>query len=354
MAGPTKGHTESLFHASVKDGGLGIPSLKWNAPCLRRSRLLNLRLPNLDDVAVANTYIATELDKVERRLIAEGHALLDHSAVESYWRQKLYESVDGAGLREANGHPQAHRWIREPTRLLSGRDYIQCIKLRINALPSRSRTTRGRHQQDRMCRAGCQAPETVNHVVQQCHRTHVGRIDRHNSVVNYLERDASSRGYTTIKEPSTRTSEGTRKPDLVAISGSKALVVDAQVVTDGRGLNEAHSRKVAYYDTSEIKDVIKATYRVDQVAVTSATLNWRGVWASASIDSLLDCDVLRKKDSAVVSTRVAIGSIRCFRIFMATKSEAQDRHWIILPFPHPYPYRAASGYRHKLMAVFSG
>uniref|UniRef100_A0A1A9VV10 Uncharacterized protein n=1 Tax=Glossina austeni TaxID=7395 RepID=A0A1A9VV10_GLOAU len=58
-------------------------------------------------------------------------------------------SVDGADLREWSR--RGHRWTCEPIRLLSGTDFFNCIRTKINALPSKSRTTQGRENQDLMC-----------------------------------------------------------------------------------------------------------------------------------------------------------------------------------------------------------
>ena len=50
--------------------------------------------------------------------------------------------------------------------------------VRIDALPTKSRTSRGRRAEgpDRLCRAGCNAIDTATHVVQVCFRTQGGRV----------------------------------------------------------------------------------------------------------------------------------------------------------------------------------
>ncbi|KAF8774012.1 Retrovirus-related Pol polyprotein type-2 like protein [Argiope bruennichi] len=84
------------------------------------------------------------------------------------WAERLYASVDGSALRASGKTAGQHTWISNGTFLVSGRDYINMIKARINALPTRTRTARGRPNKPRNCRAGCAALETPNHVVQQC------------------------------------------------------------------------------------------------------------------------------------------------------------------------------------------
>lgn len=308
----------AFFHASTNDGGLDIPSVRWTGPMLRLNRLVELRIPNLERSLTANTFLASEIDSVSKRLRVNGAVLKTSDAIKKMWSQKLYNSVDGGGLREAAQVPYAHRWIREPTKLLSGRDFINCVKIRINAFPTRSRTTRGREQLDRMCRAGCGVPETLNHVVQQCHRTHSARVERHDSVVAYLARSLKHRGFTIQLEPTYNTTDGKRKPDIIACKQLEAFVVDAQVVTDGRNMRDAHARKAAYYNTENMSQLIKRDTGCGVVRYTSATLNWRGVWCGESVKDLLDIGALQRSDLALIGTRVAIGGVRSFRVFSAT------------------------------------
>ena len=315
-----KDTTSSFFHASIDAGGLGLQSLRWTAPLLRKARLENLQLPNLDEVAVANIYIANEINKCEKRLKFQGESLLSSEDVEKFWSKRLHSTVDGSGLQESSHNHQAHRWIREPTKLLSGRDFLHCIKLRINALPSRSRTSRGRYEIDRSCRAGCQASETTNHILQQCHRTHAARIDRHNSVAKFLVRSLKAKGYNTVEEPILVLPEGNRKPDIIATTDNKIIVLDAQIVTDGYIMEAAHERKKNYYDTPSIRQHLIEQYGPNDLSFATATLNWRGIWCKSSVNQLLDLEIIRNTDTALISTRVAIGGVRSFRIFNQTTS----------------------------------
>lgn len=318
----------AFFHAPVSHGGLGIPSIRWQAPWLRWSRLVGINLPNVEPNSTANTFIATEIDRAERRLRVNGQNLRSGKDIEAYWSRKLYESVDGAGLRDAGKCKQAHRWLREPSKLLSGRDFVNLVRLRINALPTRSRTSRGRPEKERQCRAGCGVPETVNHIVQTCHRTHVCRMERHNAVVAYAKRSLHNRGYSVVEEPRLETSAGMRKPDIVANMGHTTIIFDAQVVTDGRNIEEAHATKIRKYSTEELKTRARERFGGSEVHVLAATLNWRGIWSENSLKDLVAMDVLRYRDAALVSTRVGIGSVRAFRLFNRTTSIKAQRKGI--------------------------
>ncbi|KAL0098595.1 hypothetical protein PUN28_020551 [Cardiocondyla obscurior] len=307
----------AYFHATVKDGGLGIPATRWVAPLTRRGRLI---------AAIRNTqhqelkeYINKEIEECDRRLTDHGILYSNPDMVANRWAQRLYEKIDGIGLRESRRTPHQHHWITDGTRLLSGKDYIQCNRLRIGAIPTKSRTTRGRHQ-DRRCRAGCLAQETINHVLQQCHRTHEARIRRHDAITKYLARKIPKSGYQVFQEPKYQTTVGLRKPDLVAVLGETAVVIDAQVVSEQTLLTEAHRRKVRYYEDEAITKKIKETHGVRRIITTSATLSWKGVWSPESAEDLKRLGFIRANELKILATRTLIGGMMAFKIFNATTS----------------------------------
>lgn len=305
----------SFFHASVADGGLGVPSLRWLGPLLRHNRLMSVELPNLQNNVSTNYYLAREIDECLRRLEYDGNTLKNKNLIREMWAKRLHNMFDGAGLSMAKYHRQAHRWVQEPTTLLSGRDFINCVRLRIGALPARSRTTRGRPHIDRQCRAGCQAPETINHILQQCPRAHGNRIRRHNAVVSYIERSLKSKGYVTYLEPPIVTSQGLQKPDILAIGDERSLVIDAQVVTDSVGLELAHLNKKEKYNTTNLKEVIAHTFDCSPPKILTCTINWKGVLGKTSTEELLEEKVINIHDLKLISTRVLIGGIICFNGF---------------------------------------
>lgn len=163
-----------------------------------------------------------------------------------------------------------------------------CNKLKYNALPVRSRTRKGRVQLDRSCRAGCRAPETLNHVIQQCHRTHGARIDRHNSVASYLQRNLQNKGWTTSSEP----------------------------ITDSFDLDRANQNKVNKYSTMDYKRALREKFRTSEERTIAATLNWRGIWSAESPKQLLDQQIIRNQELQLLSTRVLIGGVIGHTIFL--------------------------------------
>lgn len=307
----------AYIHAAVRDGGLGIPSLRWQAPLLRRGRLLAVRR-DLDHDSL-NGFVEEEIALCTRRLTDHGTVYNSAELVGRRWRQKLYQAIDGCGLQQSSETPHQHQWVADGTRFLSGKDYINLNRLRISAIPTKSRSGRGRHI-DRRCRAGCLAQETINHVLQQCHRTHAARIRRHDAILAYLERGIRSSGYDIHREPRYTTAAGLRKPDMVAVMGRTAVVVDAQVVGEQLDLHMAHRRKVDYYSEPGIIEAIKRQHQVTNVKVTSATLSWKGVWSPSSASELRQLGLMRASDTKIVSTRVLIGGLAAYRVFSTSTS----------------------------------
>lgn len=206
----------AYFHASVKDGGLGVPATRWTAPVQRRGRLI--RVARELGQHGLDKFIETELRACTRRLTDHGTIYSGPEMVAARWAQRLYESVDGVGLKESARTTHQHQWVADGSRFLSGKDFVNCNRVRIGALPTKSRTSR-RRPQDRRCRGGCLTQETLNHVLQHCHRTHGQRIKRHDAVVKYIARGCQRSGYEVHQEPHYNKEIGLRKPDIVAVLG---------------------------------------------------------------------------------------------------------------------------------------
>lgn len=300
--------TKAYFHANAKDGGLSIPSLRWLMPLHRMKRLKALVVGG----QCPTTFISCELGLVERRL-RDGPSILDSkSKIERRWASLLHSSVDGKSLASSNDVPQQHQWVTDGSRFLSGRDFINTTKLRINALPTKSRSSRGRTN-SRLCRAGCNETETLNHILQTCHRTHGPRVARHNAVVSYIKRAMATKYDYVEEEPHIRTNAGLSKPDLIAVRGSAAIVADAQVVGEQSDLAVAYARKKEKY--SSLLAEIRARYGVKDVSFTSITLSCRGVWSRHSVDDLLRSNILRRSELKVLSSRVLVGGMACYNVF---------------------------------------
>ena len=301
------------FHAPVGEGGLGIPSVRWLAPLHRRNRLLGL-VRGRDETNITDPYLAKEVLQCNRRLIDGTTIIADEESCKKRWAALLHGLIEGRALKHSVQVANQHQWVTDGTALLTGRDYINCHKVRIGALPTRARTTRGRHG-DRSCRAGCIVPETNNHVLQICPRTHGVRIARHNSILSYIGRNLRRQGFTVYDEPHITTSEGLRKPDIIAIMGNLGLVIDAQVAGEQSDLERARTLKIQKYAGNP--DIQRAIQDLGATNILHlpAILSCRGVWSKKSADDLLRIGTINRRDLAIIATRVLIGGAIAHRVF---------------------------------------
>ena len=282
--------TMGYFHAAVKDGGLGIPSLRVLIPGLTISRLTHLESSSwaAARAAFSSTRMQHKL-RWARNCLEKSGLSSEHPGSEErrrHWAGILHRSVDGFELRESGSCSASTSWVAKFKSMTPGRDYVQYHHVRINCLPSLVRTTRGARREGRNinCRAGCGVVETAAHVIQGCFRTHGGRIKRHDALCRTIAEGLRSRDHIVEEEPRIHTTMGLRKPDIIAKKGERGIIIDAQVVSASGSLDEAHNRKVAKYNTEEVLGGVAERLGVapENVTVASATLSWRGVWSKAS------------------------------------------------------------------------
>ena len=283
------------FHARCRDGGLGIPSFVTSVPGMILDRLTAMSESTSAAVRDASNHLSVHsaVRWAERILTYDGTVLDTSTKRTKYWASRLHQSIDGCELREAANVPASCAWVDSRSAGLSGTDYVQFHRLRINALPTRVRTSRGRRGDGvpLACRAGCQSTETAAHIVQGCHRTHGGRIKRHDQVCRIAANALSQLGWAVLTEPRLQLSPATMlKPDLIVSKSGSVNVIDAQVVYAGQPLDASHRTKVSKYDTPQLKQHVAQELGVltECVKVTSITLSWKGVWSSKSARDLTE------------------------------------------------------------------
>ena len=256
------------FHASTSEGGLGIFSFVTGVPALRKKRLARL--------AEAPDAIVSHAARSEPR---------PTSVPPKYWANKLHDSVDGAGLREAHLLPSSSKWLTSGTQLMRGASYIQALKTRLSVLSTPARSARGRDLHGR-CDLGCQAQGTMHHIMQVCPRVQPWRIQRHNGVLDLVSGWLRDENFNIRKEPRITTPQGLRIPDLICHKDGKAYVLDVQVCSDSNSgtLTGAHQRKVDKYHRPSILEYVKDWSGTAELpTVSSITINWRGIVATATL-----------------------------------------------------------------------
>ena len=67
----------------------------------------------------------------------DGTLITSRGTEQRMWASCLYEAVDGKALSRAANVVLQSLWNSDGTSLLTGRNFIRCVKARINALPSK-------------------------------------------------------------------------------------------------------------------------------------------------------------------------------------------------------------------------
>ena len=277
----------AYFHASCIKGALGIPSFKTTVPGLLNARLESLANSTSESARAIHqhSWVVKKLIWSEKVLNLDGEVRLTPTSRSQYWTKRLYESVDCKELKESGNASVSNTWIDSNSYGIPGKDYIQYHHVHINALPTRVRTSRGRRTNDQqmLCRAGCRSTETGYHVIQQCHRTHGGRILRHNAVYKIIANSLRQRGWDVMVEKKIKGQTGTcYQPDMIISKDNKYYVIDSQVVGCYKPLNLLYREKSDIYNRRDLKKELDlATIDIN---FSSVTISWQGVWAIQSVN----------------------------------------------------------------------
>ena len=300
------------FHADAKYGGLGVPSLATSIGLMKTVRFGKMAMSDDPTVLAISRHPNTQrLLKRWGTTKVQGTSVTNKDEAKETWASKLHCTIDGAGLAEANLVSYAHRWVTDGTRLLTGRNFIDAVKIRGNLVGTRSRSSRGRPESDPYCPHQHCNPhhrrETLGHISQQCPGLWGLRIRRHNRLLQLVEGRLRQRGMCTRIEPHISTPAGVRKPDLICWGhNSSAWVLDAQITSDSTvgSISLAHKRKIDYYDNTSIRQYVarESGTPAELVKFSSITINWRGCWCAQSARDLEYLGI-RRADLMLMSVR---------------------------------------------------
>ena len=309
----------AYLYTHTAHGGLDIPCLQTFIPRIRLSRLTALQHSTHLGVQWMLTTEHFKKDLAKTRLLCErlGTSIETATQETDYWSQQLHNTFDGAHFKKAHETPFVHYWIKGMP-YLSGKEYLNLLKLRINALPTRARLARGRPGYNKRCRHGCHAPETLAHVAQMCDITHKQTIKRHDDVCDRVARLLRERGHEVVRERVFRRPGAPGlKPDLVITTPTEVWVLDAEVCGPNRDLAKARQDKIAKYDVEFLRAALPDPQKPRRFG--SITISMSGVWDSESARTLLGLGVTKRNlmDLTVLTLQ---GTLRIYRSHRVHKS----------------------------------
>ncbi|KAF6203660.1 hypothetical protein GE061_001992 [Apolygus lucorum] len=150
--------------------------------------------------------------------------------------------------------------------------------------------------------------EHLYHVVQQCPRTHGGRILRHDAVAKQIAGVLSSSSWDVERERLYHMpSDQGKKPDIVAVKPDQScIILDVQVVNGSLDMEQTWRAKIRKYDRDDLQHAVSELKGVapNNIRVMAATLSWCRVWWGKSATELrelgISVGVLRVVKKAVV------------------------------------------------------
>lgn len=267
----------AFFYTDWKDGGLGMPEFVSSIRLHKNRRFSNL-LESADPTVRAAALLPAIQDKMRRWIgpaLIGGEPVTNRAECSRTWRERLYRTADGAGLRSSCEVSSCLRWISSGTRLLSGGEFAHAVQVRANALATPSRAARGRPGASGMCDT-CRKPGTLGHISQACPRTHGARVVRHDDITRFVAGRLRQRGFEVVREVRIPDGGTFCKPDIIACKSNEAIILDTQVSADGFPLSRPHQSKCDRYGTPEILQWVREYTGANAVSASSITLNWRG------------------------------------------------------------------------------
>lgn len=336
----------AAFHAGVNDGGLGIPNICARTRRLGSKRLTDMRLKG--DCRVVKFLLGDRgrsdlFNKLSQVHKIGTHVVCSKESEAEAWRQELHATVDGKDL-SLRGLPSAvvagaskrhcrssplDLWLKDERMKVRGGEFVKAIGVRLKSLKTPSRGARG-GRGDARCRHDLQIGD-LNHIVQHCACVHGLRVQRHNTFVKGLCKSLRNRGYQVHPEPVIPTSLGDRKPDLVAVKGRCAHVLDPIISVENPQLEKRESEKSEKYSVEEVVAYARGLVREQSVSggpievkVHGLALSYRGFMRPETVKVLRDLGV-PKRAMAYWTLRVLVDSWFMWKAHSNSASRARAR-----------------------------
>ena len=139
-----------MFHAHTAEGGLGLPELAVQVPLMRRARvdaLFRRASENRDAVLSAIIAMSKPLRREQQRW-AQGVQCYSQNVTSRATKERataaaLHVSRDGVGLTDCNEVPAVSRWVSSGTMFMSGKSFIDAVKVRTGSLIQRQEPLKG-------------------------------------------------------------------------------------------------------------------------------------------------------------------------------------------------------------------
>ena len=272
------------FYGSVSEGGMGIMCLRSRIPYLRENRMADLKKSEYAPIVYLRGTRTGEAD-LERIPLARDKTLdvkiVDKIRESEYWKTRLHESVDGAGLKGMAHAPGSSAWVADPLMNIRGTEWVRALHVRLAILKTPLRASRGRQVARAYCSSCSDKLKSLSHISQTCSRTHGPRVLRHDNLVKKIKLSCERKKWKVHLEPRIKLGSTFCKPDLVIIRENDIWVVDPTIVSDtatGFDPAESEAAKVGKYLQPEVLEGVGRLPGAEgkPVTVNGLAMTWRG------------------------------------------------------------------------------
>lgn len=276
---------DSFFYTPISNGGMGITNL-CDSVALSIINRHNKLITSDDPIIRALSQQPYTIKTVKQAHIIASSSFPSKTLNQVKWSNKLYQTTDGRGLVYCQSHTENNSWITGNCRTIKSYNYIDMVKLRINALPTKSRCNRGTLE-TKQCRFKCRSinsqisEETLAHILQKCDRSHYARIARHDTIVQFLATSAQKLNWQIIREPTLPSDTNKAKPDLILVRDNQVLIIDVAIPWESRSLAKAYEFKVNKYATDKkMQAYLKTIYPNKEIRTEALIISARGGWCA--------------------------------------------------------------------------
>jgi hypothetical protein len=216
-------------------------------------------------------------------------------------------------------HKEANSWLNPDQSSFSEADFITACMLRAETYPCKTVLARGRAGMEVNCRRCLLTPETIGHVSGHCYAVKDYRIKRHNAIVRALKEKLKKNEWDVSIEPIITDENNCRwKPDILAINGTKALIVDPTVVYEqDHSLQRANHNKIFKYEHR--RDTMLNKYNVGSIEFCGLAVGARGGWCDQNTTTLKKLGIESKGFREHLCRLAFKGTINLLRLFMTNK-----------------------------------
>lgn len=265
---PTRVDT-SYFYVSEADGGLGLHRLEVLVPTMRIKSRDEMKVSR-ETLKLLDLYHFNDIDDCARLL--EKHGLKVGELGRMQRNKAMIAGAQrtntGKGLYYPTAKESVTPLIRRSNTTLGFTSYRlqRAVRFRLGCLPTRNRLHIMRRSDTNQCRHGCQAEETLAHLLntKSCGSLHDFWVNRHNAICKYLFRvllQIKRRGVHVFLEKRC----GSNQPDLIIFDSRRAYLLEVGVSwAYGSSLKDRYDDKKRKYANEQVYNEVRRTLNETQ------------------------------------------------------------------------------------------